>query len=97
MTESKCARNVRYVCWEFCKDKRGRLGFHQKFVSSRSDSEAFLGLVCLRCKYLRVCGNCGLVKCAFGYALRHKPCGNFRLDETYTEERARSYFGCGLK
>lgn len=77
MTESKSARNVRYVGWEFCKDKRGRLGFHQKLVSSRSDSETFLGLVCLRCKHLRVCVNGDYAECVFGRPLRSKPCGNF--------------------
>lgn len=78
MAESKCARNVSYLCWEFCRDKRGRLGFHQKFVSSPSDSEAFLRLVCLRCKHLRICPDGHYAECVFfGRALRYKPCGNF--------------------
>lgn len=76
---SGCVHDVVYLVWEFCKDKRGRLGFHQKFVSSRSDSEAFLGLVCLRCKYLLVCEKGDSIACVFvGRALRYKPCGNFK-------------------
>jgi hypothetical protein len=81
MTESKRVRNVSYVVWEFCKDKRGRLGFHEKLVSSRSDSEAFLRLVCLRCKHLRICRNGDYAACVFfARALRYKPCGNFALN-----------------
>jgi hypothetical protein len=81
--DDKCVHNVVSLVWEFCKDKWGRLGFHQKFVSSRSDSEAFLGLVCLRCKYLLVCKNRDYVACVFGLALRHKPCGHFKSNEEY--------------
>ena len=81
MTENRCRRNVRYVTWAFCKDKWGKLGFHQKLVSNRSDSEDFLKLVCLRCKYLRACTHCDYLSCAFGHALRLKPCGQFRLNE----------------
>jgi hypothetical protein len=89
----KSVHNVVYLVWEYCKDKRGRLGFHQKFVSSPSDSEAFLKLICLRCKYLRICPNSDYAACVFsGRALRYKPCGNFRLDEGYSEERARSFW-----
>lgn len=75
--DDKSVHNVVYLVWEFCKDKRGLLGFHQKFVSNRSDSEAFLGLVCLRCKHLRICTNGDYAVCVFGRALRYKPCGNF--------------------
>jgi hypothetical protein len=69
---------VTYVVWEFCKDKRGHWGFHQKLVSSRRDSEAFLRLVCLRCKYLLECPNGCCIQCTFfGRALRYKPCRSF--------------------
>ena len=69
---------VTYVVWEFCKDKRGRWGFHQKLVSNRRDSEAFCRLVCLNCKYLRACPKGHYIQCAFfGRALRYKPCHNF--------------------
>jgi len=61
----KSVQNVVYLVWEYCKDKRGRLGFHQKFVSSPSDSEAFLKLICLRCKYLRICPNSDYAACVF--------------------------------
>ena len=75
--DDKSVYNVVYLVWEFCRDKRGRLGFHAKFVSNRSDSEAFLGLVCLCCKHLRVCPNGDYAECVFGRPLRYKPCGNF--------------------
>jgi len=71
---------VAYVVWEFCKDKRGHLGFHQKVVSNRWDSDAVRLLVCLRCKHLLVCPKGCTMTCAFyGRALRYKPCGNFAL------------------
>jgi hypothetical protein len=76
MDDDKCVHDVVYWIWEFSGMGK-RAGFHHKLVSSRSDSEAFLGLVCLRCKHLRVCANCGYAECIFGRPLRYKPCGNF--------------------
>jgi hypothetical protein len=82
MTEGERGRKVSYVTWVFCKDKQGKLGYHQKLVTSRNDSDDFLRLVCLRCKYLRACDHCGgWVECVFGHALRYKPCRNFRANE----------------
>jgi hypothetical protein len=76
--DDKGVHDVVYVVWEFCKDKRGRLGFHQKVVSNRVDSEAFRGLVCPRCKHFRICPHGHSAQCVFyGRALRYKPCGNF--------------------
>jgi hypothetical protein len=76
--DDKCVHDVVYVAWEFCKDKHGRLGFHQKVVSNPIDSEAFRGLVCLRCKHFRMCPHGHVAECVFeGRALRYKPCGNF--------------------
>jgi hypothetical protein len=76
--DAKYVHDIVYLIWEFYKDKRGRLGFHQRFVTNRSDSEAFRKLVCLRCKHFRICPNCHFAQCVFfGRALRYKPCGNF--------------------
>jgi len=69
---------VTYKIWEFGKDKRGRWGFHQKFVLNRGDSEAVRNLVCLKCKHLRWCPRCCLLQCVFsGRALRYEPCRSF--------------------
>lgn len=73
MDDDESVRNVVYLIWESSKD-----GFHQKFVSSRSDSEAFRKLVCLRCRHFRICPDGHFAQCVFfGRALRYKPCGNF--------------------
>jgi len=84
MIEDKMPESFRYGIWVFCTDKRGVLGWHLRVVSSRSDSKEFVGLVCLRCKYVRLCFHCGVATCAYGHALRYKPCGNYAAN---VEER----------
>ena len=79
MLEDKSEGDVSYAIWEFGKDKRGEWGYHGKVVTSRTDSDGFLMLACVRCKYLDVCVRCKYAVCRFGHVLRYKPCRNFRV------------------